>query len=244
MPPPQDCFDWFVWQRTTLLCSSITLLHACRLSARATHLMLPKIRPLTPQRSCIILWADTDYVITNTSSPLPKMVLFSILVNSHFPLAHTPPSQRPLGANLLIVSQQSIWILSMLTLHLATVFLLVDSNMPSSLSTKRLVTTGPLGSNLYNTVTFYQHSSCFRTKGDPLHDDFNVTVMKSCLVAPYDCFFMSTSHPLLPVPQDANLPTDLWNCIGRLWFTCREPTLPRNKCLKHFGTTQLNILHE
>jgi hypothetical protein len=68
--------------------------------------------------------------------------------------------------------------------------------------------------SFYNTVTFYQYSSCFGTKRDPSHDNFDVTVMRSCLVAPYVSFFMSMSHPLPPVPQDANLPMDLWNCIG------------------------------
>jgi hypothetical protein len=61
MPPPQDCFNWILWQRTRLLPSSITLVHACLLSAHATHLMLPKIRPLTPQRICIVLQAATIF---------------------------------------------------------------------------------------------------------------------------------------------------------------------------------------
>ncbi len=68
--------------------------------------------------------------------------------------------------------------------------------------------------------------------------------MKSCLIAPYDCFLMRTSNLLPPVPQDAILSMDLLNCIGRLWFTCQELTLPRNKCLKCFGTMQSNTLHK
>jgi hypothetical protein len=134
-----------------------------------------------------------------------------------------PPMQQypkqPM-ANQLTGSRPNISTLSTSTLLSMTASWSGATNLLSSLSIKPHATIGGLASNHSNTMTSKRPSLHSMTRLVLLLVNSDATAMRSFLVARYDHSYSPTTHLLLPVRRDANLPTALSTPTEKSWYTC------------------------
>jgi hypothetical protein len=144
--------------------------------------MPPTQRPIGPWRSSIKPWAVRSSEIINIY--FKSVVMANGLTVTSFP-SHSvlmPKFQKPNKVVFSIVPNTITWMLSTWTLRLATVSLLADIAMLSSLLTAPHDTIGLLASRLSPQQTLYLHSVSSVLWLVHWYIAFTWTVISNCLV--------------------------------------------------------------